>query len=80
MLYREIIFLSHLAQEVLPFIPFCYRKEATMVKCACVVDNNPKLTLYKHTSSSSSLILALIMAYFVQTKRRLACQKQLFLF
>ena len=55
----------------------CQKQEATMIKCACVVLNKPTLTLYNLTSSSSSLILALIMErYFVKMKRKLACQKQ----
>ena len=53
----------------------CQKQEATMIKCACVVHNKPTLTLYNLTSSSSSLILALIMEpYFVKKKRRLACR------
>ena len=53
----------------------CQKQEATMIKCACVVLNKPTLTLYNLTSSSSSLILALIMEpYFGKKKRRLASQ------
>ena len=55
----------------------CQKQEATMIKYACVVLNKPTLTLYNLTSSSSSLILALVMErYFVKMKRKLACQKQ----